>query len=329
LIQNWNFKIQNYKDCMVIHKSVLLEESLEYLNLKPGDVVVDATLGGGGHSQEILKKILPEGKLVALDRDASAIENFREKIKSFPEKPKAENWLLINENYSRLDEVLGENGISKINGIIADLGISSLQLDDGKRGLSFLKDGPLDMRLDQREIITAQEIVNNYPEKELEKILRDYGNERYSRSIARKITQTRNRKIIESTSDLVEIIRSAVPKKYQFSKIHFATRSFQALRMAVNQELEHLEKFLSQAIEVLDSGGRIAVITFHSGEDRIVKQVFRENARGCICPKEAPICRCQHRPRIKIIARKIMPSEDEIQLNPRSRSAKMRVAEKL
>jgi 16S rRNA (cytosine1402-N4)-methyltransferase len=291
---------------------------------------VDATLGGGGHSLEILKKILPGGKLVAIDRDESAIARFRESLNKFPIKLKAENWLLIHSNYSKLGEVLNDNGILSVNGIIADLGVSSFQLDDPERGFSFMKDGPLDMRMDKGEPVTAADIVNNYSEKELEKIFREYGEERFSHRIAATIVRTRGIRKIGTTGELVEAIGKAVPKKYQYAKIHFATRTFQALRLEVNCELEHLENFITEAIGCLVPGGRLVVISFHSGEDRIVKQCFRKNAGGCICPKDFPVCRCQNRPIVKIITKKpISPKDQESAANPRSRSAKMRVLEKI
>jgi 16S rRNA (cytosine1402-N4)-methyltransferase len=315
---------------MTIHKTVLLEEAIEMLNLKPGDTAVDSTLGGGGHSREILKRIMPGGKLIAIDRDETVISRFRESLKNFPIKLKAENWLLIHSNYSRLGEILNGNKILRVHGIMADLGLSSIQLEDTKRGFSFNSDGPLDMRMDEKENETAGHIINNYSEESLEKILKNLGEEKFSRRIARAIVNERSRKRIEGTRELVDIIGLAVPQKYHFGKIHFATRTFQAIRMEVNQELTHLGNFIAQAIECLNPGGRLVIISFHSGEDRMVKQYFRENARGCICPKELPVCRCKHRPLVRIITKKpIQPSDREIADNPRARSAKMRVVEKI
>jgi 16S rRNA (cytosine1402-N4)-methyltransferase len=317
---------------MFIHKPVLLKEAVESLNLKPGDTVVDATLGGGGHSREILKIIIPGGKLVAIDRDESVISRFKKSLGSVGSvvEPKAENLLLVHSNYSSLEKILADNKISSVQAIIADLGISSIQIDDEKRGFSFLHDGPLDMRMDKQDKLTAADIVNNYAEDRLEKIIRENAEERFSRKIAASIVREREQKKITTTGELVDAIRLAVPKKYQYSKIHFATRTFQALRLEVNHELFHLEDFITQAISSLAPNGRLAVISFHSGEDRIVKQSFRKNARGCICPKEIPVCRCQNRPRVKIMTKKpIYPTDKEIMENPRSRSAKMRVVEKI
>lgn len=310
-----------------IHKPVLLRESIDGLNLKPGDTVVDATLGGGGHSREILKKILPGGKLVAIDQDGGVIEKFRRYLESNQEQ---ENAILVEDNFACLDRIIHSLKIKSVNAIIADLGISSDQLDDAKRGFSFSKDGPLDMRMSKSLEKSASGIVNAYSEKELAKIMKEYGEEKFARIIARKIVEQRKKKSISTTVELVEIIGSSVPEKYKHQKLHFATRTFQALRMEVNQEIQNLEKFLAQAVELLRPGGRIAVISFHSGEDRVVKKIFAENARGCICPPGFPICRCEKKEILKIITRKpIAPKDDEIQNNPRSRSAKLRVAEKL
>ncbi len=310
-----------------IHKPVLLKESIEILNLKSGMTVIDATLGGGGHSREILKRILPSGKLIAIDQDAEAIENFQDYLRS---NQKQENAILVRNNFARLDDAIHSLKIKNVDTIVADLGISSDQLDNSKRGFSFLKDGPLDMRIDKNSKKTACDVVNAYSKKELARIIKEYGEEKFARSIAEKIAQQRKKKSISTTSELVSVIGSSVPEKYKHQKLHFATKTFQALRMEVNQEIQNLEKFLASAIELLRPGGRIAVISFHSGEDRIVKKVFAENARGCICPPGFPICRCGKKEALKIITRKpVAPKEDEIRSNPRSRSAKLRVAERL
>ncbi len=314
---------------MNIHKSVLLGEAIENLNLKEGSVVVDATLGSGGHSKEILKKIGNSGQLVAIDYDAKNIEKF-EKVK---------NAKLVNDNFANLGKILEELKIEKVDAILADLGISSDQLEDEKYGLSFQKEAKLDMRIPLRNTnqyeytnksLNAKDIVNNYSESELTKIFRDYGEERFARHIARKIIEYRKVKTIETTTELACIISGAVPEKYRKGKIHPATRTFQALRIAVNKELENLEKFIPEAILSLNLGGRLAIISFHSLEDRMVKSIFRENARGCTCPKEFPQCVCGKEPRIRIITKKpIIPSAEEILANPRSRSAKLRVCEKI
>lgn len=310
---------------MIIHKSVLLKESIELLKLKPGMTVVDATLGGGGHSREILKKIGLRGKLVAIDQDEKAIENFKRYL-----KPEAGNIFLAKDNFSNLEKILGGQGIKSVDGILADLGYSSAQMEDGSYGLSFLKNAELDMKLDKSLQLTAEEIINKYSEKNLEKILRDYGEEKFAKNIVKKIIECRKTKPIEKTAELAEIIKSAVPEKYKRAKINPATKTFQALRIEVNQELENLKKFIPQAIEALSPGGRLAIISFHSLEDRMVKNIFRENARGCICPPDFPQCRCGNKPKIKIITRKpLVPGEEEVENNPRARSAKLRVCEKM
>jgi 16S rRNA (cytosine1402-N4)-methyltransferase len=353
---------------MTIHKPVLLEESIEYLNLKKGDVVVDATLGGGGHGLEILKKIIPEGKLVAIDLDPEAIKNFKKKLRTAKIETKAENLELVNDNFANLGEILLSLKILQVNphtnfkygqiknkrlseaalpsdiqltrpvpkigvgvnAILADFGISSDQLEDADRGFSFKKDAPLDMRMSQSGGLTAADIVNNYSERDLIIILKNYGDEKHAGRIVRAIIAQRKIKPIKRTLELVNLIEEAIPGFYKRQRIHFATRTFQALRIEVNKELENIKKFLPQAIDLLEKKGRLAAITFHSGEDRLVKNIFRENARGCICPPEFPVCRCGRKPNIKIITKKpVAPSVEETAENPRSRSAKLRVAERI
>jgi 16S rRNA (cytosine1402-N4)-methyltransferase len=314
---------------MTIHKSVLLSETIELLNLKTGMIVVDATLGGGGHSQEVIKKIGKDGKLVAIDADADAIERFKSKIKNQKSKIGGDIFLIHN-NFANLKNILVTLKIEKVDAILADLGISSDQLEDKRRGMSFQEDAPLDMRMNQAKEITAAEIINNYAEDKLIKILQDFSDEKYARSIIKNIVAYRQKNKIERVLQLVGIIEQSVPGEYKRKKIHFATKTFQALRMEVNREIESLDSFLSQAVEVLQSGGRLAIIAFHSGEDSLVKKTFRENARGCICPPEFPVCRCHKKPIIKLITRKpITPSVEEINENPRARSAKLRVIEKI
>ena len=345
---------------MSIHKPVLLKEVLAGLNLKAGDVVVDATLGGGGHSRAILEKIGKQGKLIAIDWDAKAIENFQRSLLIGQSKVAS----LVQNNFARLNNILGGLQIKKATAILADLGFSSDQMGDSNRGLSFQKDGPLDMRLDSNGDISAWKIVNQYPLPELEKIIRELGEERFAGRIARKIVETRKKNRILSTKELADLIESIVPKKRYFSRIHPATKTFQALRIEVNQELENLQSFIPQAMDNLAPGGRLAIIAFHSLEDRIVKNIFRENARGCICPPAQQIqklqekyinavsrddssadslekalragpksflkCVCGREAKIKIITRKpIVSSNEEVSNNPRSRSAKLRVAEKV
>jgi 16S rRNA (cytosine1402-N4)-methyltransferase len=303
---------------MSIHKSVLLKEAIEMLNLKKGDIVVDATLGGGGHTREILKKIGEEGKLIAIDADMQAIENFEAK----------KNVFLVNDNFANLENILKELKIEEVSAILADLGWSSDQLIG--KGMSFQTDEPLDMRLSKKQKITAQEIVNGYEKKELERIFKEYGEEKFWKSIARKIIEVRSNRKIETTKELVEIINQAVPEKFKHGKLHPATRAFQAIRIEVNSELENLEKFIKGALETLKPKGRLAVISFHSLEDKIVKNSFRENARGCICPPNFPQCVCGKIPKVSVITKKpVRPGKkEEMKKNPRARSAKMRVAEK-
>lgn len=306
---------------MTIHKPVLLEETLELLELKEGMTVVDATLGGGGHAREILKRIGKGGTLIGIDADSQALERFAESRIGKPE-----NIRLVNRNFSELGDILQEMGIEKTDAIMADLGYSSDQLEDAERGISFSADGPLDMRLDQSKGQTAADIINGYPPAGLERIIKDYGEERYFRSIVKGIVEYRSRKTIETTKELVSIIESRVPAGYRHGRIDPATRTFQAIRIEVNQELDRLRQFLSAAIEALKPGGRLAVISFHSLEDRIVKEFLRENARGCICPKDFPVCLCGKSSRLSIITKRpIVAGPEEIDNNPRSRSAKLRV----
>lgn len=310
---------------MTIHKPVLLKEALAGLNLKKGAVVVDATLGGGGHAQKILEAIGRTGKLIALDQDQTAIENFQRQLPA-----KEGNLVLTKGNFSELKSILGGQGIKSVDGILADLGYSSRQLEDASYGLSFSQDAPLDMRLDRDNGLTAKKIINEYSQEKLERILKEYGEEKFYKNIAKKIVAHRKEQPIERTAELAEIVGQAVPERYKHGKIHPATKTFQALRIKVNAELENLEKFIPQAIGVLAPGGRLAIISFHSLEDRIVKNIFRENARGCICPPDFPRCVCGKKPRVKIISKKpVVPDQAEIADNPRARSAKMRVCEKL
>jgi len=322
---------------MSIHKSVLLKEAVELLNLKKGATVVDATLGGGGHAREILKAIDKEGILVAIDCDEKAIENFRKSLLSTSEESKVDNFsrkrgkiILVRDNFVNLKKIISESGIKLVDAIIADLGYSSDQLADFHYGISFSIDAPLDMRLDRRNILTAEKVVNEYSQSELEKILKNYGEEKFSQSIAKKIIEARKNRRIKRTLDLAEIIRSAIPEKYRKRRIDAATKTFQAIRIEVNRELINLKEFISQAIEILKPEGRLAIISFHSLEDRIVKNIFRANAGGCICPPDFPKCICKRKAKIKLINKKpITPSQKELSINLRSRSAKLRVCEKL
>ncbi len=318
---------------MTRHTSVLLEETIKNLHLEKGKIAVDATLGGGGHALAIFERIMPGGRLIAFDADADAISRFRARVAEMPlvEGALKEGALLpIKANYSRIGEMLDAEGIVGVDAIMADLGFSSDQIESAERGFSFRNDGPLDMRLDRSTDLTAKSIVNTYDEHALRRILEIYGNEPEARRIARAIVSKRESALIETTEALRSIIEAVYPAARKHQGIHPATRSFQALRIVVNREYDHLESFLAQAVERLNHGGRLAVITFHSGEDRIVKQFMKERSVGCICPPEFPVCRCGKSVLMRIVTKKpIVPGESEIASNPRSRSAKLRVIEKL
>lgn len=313
-----------------VHKSVLPKEAIEGLNLKKGAVVVDATLGGGGHSQKILEVMGGEGILIAVDRDEEAIERFENKIKEENLNIKDENLILVKDNFANIKNILEKIKIDNVDAVLADFGLSSDQLDDKERGFSFNSEAHLDMRMDKNQELSAKEIVNDYDELRLIKILREFGEEKFTTKIVKKIIQAREIKKIETVDELVKIIGQAVPEKYKHQKIHFATRTFQAIRMEVNQELESIEKFIQDVIYRISAGGRLVVISFHSGEDRLVKNLFREMAVNCECPIEFPVCRCSRRAKIKIITKKpIVATETEVAENPRSRSAKLRIVEKI
>ena len=303
------------------HKPVLLKEAVEALKVKKGSIVVDATLGGGGHSQEIVKLIGKSGKLIALDLDKKAIDNFK-----FKKEP---NVFLVNDNFANLEKILRNLKIEKVKAILADLGWSSDQLEG--KGLSFQRDEILDMRFNKKQKLSARGIVNKYSQERLGKIIKEYGEEKFWKNITREIIKQRKKKEIKTTGELVRIIREAVPTKYRYGKINPATKTFQALRIEVNEELNNLNKFLPQAIKALESGGKLAVISFHSLEDRIVKNVLRENARGSIFTDEITGQKIvETAPTIKLVTKKpIRPSENEIKNNPRSRSAKLRIGEKI
>jgi|SRR3989344_5585632 len=316
------------------HIPVLLQEAVDLLRVSPGATVVDATLGGGGHTRELLRRVLPGGRVIAFDADRDAIERFRERAQSdtMLKQALADGSLMLeHKNYASVGEALEQLGIGSVDAMLADLGFSSDQIEAGERGFSFLQSGPLDMRLDQETELTAEKIVNTFSPEDIERILREYGDERESRRIARAIGAAREEQPITTTDALRTIIEHAYPKSKRYRmKIHPATKTFQALRIAVNQEFERLDAFLAAAIERLKQGGRLAVITFHSGEDGLVKRRFKEQARGCVCPPEFPLCRCGRTPRIRILTKKpLLPSEQEIRDNPRSRSAKLRGIEKL
>ena len=310
----------------------MLKEVLDYFNPKKGENFIDCTLGGSGYTIAIAKKIGRKGKVLAVDLDKLAIENAKLQITNY----KLHNIILAYGNFKDLQKIVQEEfeeEEAKFSGIVFDLGLSSAQLKDKSRGFTFQLDAPLNMSFgqttdDRRQ--TTEFIVNNYKDKELEKIIREYGEERFAGRIARKIVERRKEEPIKTTGRLVKIIRSAVPAAYAHGRIHFATRAFQALRIATNRELENLEQVLPQAVDLLAPGGRIAVISFHSLEDRIVKRFFKKESIGCLCPPDVPICQCEHKAKLKILTRKVVrPSEEEIGNNPRARSAKLRVAEKI
>lgn len=316
------------------HTSVLLKEVVEGLSLRPGMIVVDATLGGGGHTRALLEQVLPGGKVIAIDADTQALERFEIRAQSDEFLKQAlvdKSLVLVHSNYSELGRALEDAGSEHVDAILADLGFSSDQIEDAERGFSFQKNGPLDMRLDQSTDLTAEKIVNTFSQSEIADLLQKYGEESEARHIAEAIVTERERKPFQMTHDLTELIERVYPKGKRYRmKIHPATKTFQALRIAVNQEGEHLATFLSQAVEYLKTGSRLVVITFHSGEDRIVKQFFRDASQGCICPPNFPVCRCDQTPNITLITRKpIIPSEQEREGNPRARSAKLRIIEKL
>ena len=306
-----------------IHKPVLLDECIAMLNISPDGVYIDGTLGRAGHSKEIARR-LTTGRLVCIDQDLAAIRAAEELL-----APWRDRVTLVHGNFSDLADILRRAEISGADGALFDLGVSSPQLDDASRGFSYMQDAPLDMRMDGTAALTAREVVNTWSCEELRRILYEYGEERYAPAIARAIVRTREERPVETTLELVEIIRGAMPPAGLREKQHPAKRSFQAIRIAVNGELDVLPPMLKAAVEGLNPGGRLAVITFHSLEDRIVKRTMQDLARGCTCPREFPVCVCGKKPKIRLVTRKpIVPGEAELAENPRARSAKLRTAEK-
>ncbi len=306
------------------HVSVLLNEAVEGLNVRPGGIYLDGTLGGAGHSAEIAKR-LGTGTLIGVDRDPKALAAAGERLAPWAGRVK-----LVHGNFRELETILDSLGIPAVDGVLLDLGVSSPQLDEASRGFSYMADAPLDMRMNPEDALTAWEIVNTWPREELRRILFAYGEERYAPLIAAAIERRREQAPIESTLELAELIRSAMPQKALREKQHPAKRSFQAIRIAVNDELGAVDSVMGQAIRRLKPGGRLAVITFHSLEDRIVKNAMAEAAKGCTCPPEFPVCVCGKKPTVRLIAKKpITAGEEELKVNPRARSAKLRVAEKL
>ena len=306
------------------HRPVLLEECLEALSIRPDGVYVDGTAGGAGHSSAIASRLGESGRLLALDQDETAVRVATERLSVFGERAR-----VVRSNFREVESVCRTLGIPSIDGMLMDLGVSSYQLDTAERGFSYQADAPLDMRMDVRNPLTARTVVNEYSEEALRRILFDYGEERFSSRIAANIIHARERAPIETTGELVEIIKRSIPAAARDGGHHPAKRSFQALRIEVNAELDVIAPAIRSAVSLLRPGGRVAIITFHSLEDRIVKQTFASLASGCTCPKDFPVCVCGKRPSIRILSKKpILPSREELEINPRSRSAKLRVAEK-
>ena len=309
---------------MYTHRPVLLDECIEALNIRPEGIYLDGTLGRAGHSREIARRLSGSGKLICVDRDQAALDAAQERLGEWMDRV-----TLVHSNFDRVSEILDELGIAGVDGMLFDLGVSSPQLDDGSRGFSYMADAPLDMRMDRSEGLTAADVVNTWSQEELRRILFQYGEERYAPLIAAAIVRRREERPIETTLELVDIIKGAMPARALKEKQHPAKRSFQAIRIAVNDELSSVDRMLQGAVPKLNKGGRLAVITFHSLEDRIVKQTLRDLAKGCTCPPEFPVCVCGNKPKIRLVTRKpIVADGTELADNPRARSAKLRVAEK-
>lgn len=306
------------------HISVLLDETIDGLDIKPDGIYVDGTLGGGGHSYEILKRLSPKGRLIGIDQDGEALKAAGERLKEF------ENQItLVRSNYCEIDKVLKELNVEKVDGILLDIGVSSYQLDNLERGFSYKSDAPLDMRMDTRQELTAADVVNTYSENELFKIIKDYGEDKFAKNIAKHIVLARKEKPLETTKELSEVIKRAIPMKVQAKGGYPAKKTFQAIRIEVNQELTVLKESIDKMIDLLKPNGRICIITFHSLEDRIVKTKFRENENPCTCPPNFPVCVCGKKSKGKVITRKpIIPSEDEIEENKRAKSSKLRIFER-
>ena len=307
------------------HKSVLLQECIDALNIRPDGIYLDGTLGGAGHSSQIARRLTEGGRLIGVDRDRTALAAAKERL-----APYADRVTLVHSNFAEIDAILDSLGIPAVDGMLFDLGVSSPQLDAASRGFSYMADAPLDMRMDKDDALTAGEVFNTWPQGELRRILYDYGEERYAAQIAAAICRAREKAPVETTLELVDIIRSAMPAQALREKQHPAKRSFQAIRIAVNDELGAVSRMMQAAVGRLNPGGRLAVITFHSLEDRIVKSEMQQAARGCTCPPEFPVCVCGKKPLVKLVTRKpIVSGPAELEKNPRARSAKLRVAEKL
>ena len=306
------------------HKSVLLYETVDSLNIKPDGIYVDGTLGGGGHAYEVCSRLGKHGRLIGIDQDADAIAAATKRLEPFADKV-----TVVRSNYENIASVLHDLGIEKVDGFYLDLGVSSYQLDTASRGFTYREDAPLDMRMDQRNTQTAADIVNTYSETELYHIIRDYGEDRFAKNIAKHIVQRRQEKPYETTGELIETIKAAIPAKIRATGGHPAKRTFQAIRIELNHELDVLNRSIDTMIDLLNPGGRLSIITFHSLEDRIVKKRFRDNENPCICPPEFPVCMCGRKSKGTAITRKpIVPGEEELEYNKRSKSSKLRVFER-
>lgn len=307
-----------------VHKSVLLQETIDSLNIKPDGIYVDGTLGGGGHAYEVCRKLGEHGRFIGIDQDEDAIKAASLRLAEFGDKV-----TIVRSNYVDIEEILKNLNIAKVDGIVLDLGVSSYQLDTPERGFSYMADATLDMRMDNRNPLTAKTIVNEYSEMELYRIIRDYGEDKFAKNIAKHIVAARQKKEIETTGELTEIIKAAIPAKIRMAGGHPAKKTFQAIRIELNQELEVLNRSIDGMIEALAPGGRISIITFHSLEDRIVKNRFKENENPCVCPSHFPVCVCGKVSKGTVVTRKpIIPSEQELEENSRSKSSKLRVFER-
>ena len=309
------------------HKSVLLEETIESLDIKPDGIYVDGTLGGAGHAFEVCKRLSSKGRFIGIDQDTDAIAAATDKLSVYKDKVQID---IVKSNYHEISNVLNSLGVEKVDGILLDIGVSSYQLDNAERGFTYKVDAPLDMRMDKSNPTTAKDIVNGYSEMELFRVIRDYGEDKFAKNIAKHIVKAREKKEIETTGELIEAIRAAIPAKIQAQGGHPAKKTFQAIRIEVNKELEVLKIALESALDIIKVGGRISVITFHSLEDRIVKEAFRYLESPCTCPGNFPDCVCGKKPEIKIINKKpITATDEELECNSRSKCAKLRIAEKL
>lgn len=308
------------------HKSVLLEETIEYLKIHPDGIYVDGTLGGGGHAYEVCRRLSEKGRFIGIDQDADAIKAAAGRLSEFEDRVQ-----IIRSNYCEMQEALAERGIAKVDGIVLDLGVSSYQLDDPARGFTYrAMDAPLDMRMDTRQNFTAKELINTYSEQELYRVIRNYGEDKFAKNIAKHIVMARKEKEIETTGELTEIVKAAIPAKVRMSGGHPAKRTFQAIRIELNRELEVLQDSLEDMIHLLNPGGRLCIITFHSLEDRVVKNIYKKSENPCTCPSDFPVCVCGKKPLGKAVTRKpVTPSEEEMEHNPRSKSAKLRVFERI